>query len=376
MRRCIFLSVIILMSVTVGCESKPKLAKKDLAKIPFAQKAGLPAPSGGFAIAVGDETITSNEITGSLIEHKGAVVPLIEYLRPIARRGTLEQFKEQARGELEKVLTAKIANILLYQQAKKEAGENIDERLEPLVKAEVRKFVVGFGGDYAKAEEELKRAGMDWASFEEYKKREILSYHYLREKMPEEKPITYSELLDYHDKTKEELFTKPATIRFQLIDIEVAKVEVADPNQSRQERARTLANELSEQIRAGQDLDELAQRYRGVSFVGFSRPMRPESLEKPYDVLAAEAEKIEAGQVAGPIEAGEHIFIMKLEEKQAKTFEPFEKVQKEIEARIIFERRLKAIEEFNKKLAEQAQIGEREKFIDFCLEQIYAICRQ
>jgi len=376
MRTCVFLSVLILMPLTVGCESKPKVTKKDLTKIPFAQRTGLPEPSGGFAMAVGDETITSNEIIGSRIEHKGAVVPLIEHLRLIAQRSTIEQFKEQARGELEKVLTAKISNILLYQQAKKGAGENIDERLETLAKTEVRKFVVGFGGDYAKAEEELKRAGMDWAGFKEYKKREILSYHYIREEMSEEKPISHSELLAYYNKNKEELFARPATIKFQLLDIEAAKLEVNDPNQSRQERAKSLANELSEQIRAGQDMSELAQRYRGVSFVGYSRPMRPENLEKPYNVLAAEAEKMVAGQVTEPIEAGAHIFIMKLEEKQPKTFEPFEKVQKEIEARTTFDRRIKAAEEFNKRLAEQAQIGEREKFIDFCLEEIYQMSNE
>ncbi len=364
------------MPLTVGCQSKSKLAKKDFTKIPFAQKTGLPEPSGGFVLAVGDETITGSEIITSQIERKGMVLPLTEYLRPIAQRSSLEQFKQQARSELEKVLTAKISNILLYQQAKKDAGEGIDERLEPLIKAEERKFVVGFGGDYARAEEELKKAGMDWASFRDYKKRELLSYYYLHQKMPEEKPVSHSELLACYDKNKEEFFTRPATIKFQLLDIEVSKIELNDPNQNRQDMAISLANELHKQIRTGQDMSESAQGHSGVSFVGYTRPMRPDSLQKPYDVLAAEAEKIQPGEVAGPIEAGEHIFIMKLLDKRPKTFEPFEKVQKEVEARINFDRRIKAAEEFNKKLAEQARLGEREKFTEFCLEQIYAICRQ
>lgn len=375
MRRCIFLVALISL-LAGGCQSKSKPAGKDPAQIPFAQKTGLPEPSGGFALAIGDETITSNEIIGSLIEHKGAVVPLIEHLRPIAQRGTLEQFKKQARPEVEKILTVKISNILLYQQAKKDAGENIDERLETLAKAEVRRFVNSFGGDYAKAEEELKRRGMDWRSFEEYKKREILSYSYIREKISVENLITHSELLDYYNKMKGKFFSKPALIKFQLIDIEAAKLEVTDPNQSRQERAKSLANELLEQIKAGQDLSELAQRYSEVSFVGFSRGVRPDSLEKPYDVLAAEAEKIQPGEVTEPIEVGTHIFIMKLEEKVAKSFEPFEKVQKAIEAQITFERRKKAVEEFNQKLTEQAELGEKDKFTDFCLEQIFQICNQ
>jgi hypothetical protein len=204
----------------------------------------------------------------------------------------------------------------------------------------------------------------------------MLSYSYIREQLSEENLITHSELLEYYNKMKEGLFRRPALIKFQLIDIEAAKLEVTDPNQSRQERAKSLANELLEQIKTGQDLNELAQKYPGVSFIGLSKPVQPESLEKPYDILAAEAEKMEPGQISAPIEVGAHIFIMKLEEKRPRALVPFAKVQKQIEAQITFERRKKAIEKFNQKLAEQAKLGEKDRFADFCLEQIYQICNQ
>ncbi|UCF00370.1 MAG: peptidyl-prolyl cis-trans isomerase [Planctomycetota bacterium] len=375
MPRCIFLFALITL-LAGGCQSKSQPTRNGRAEILFGEKSDLPDPSGGFSLAVGDETITSNEIIGSLIEHEGGVVALIESLRPIAQRSSLEQFKKQAKPELKNVLTAKISNILLYQQAKKDAGKDIDERLEMLAKAEVRQFVAGFGGDYAKAEEELKRSGMDWSSFKEYKKREILSYSYIREQLSEDSFITHSELLDYYNKMKDKFFSRPAMIKFEAIDIEAEELDVTDANQSRQEMARSLANDLLEQIKAGQDLGQLAQRHRGVSLVGFSRGVQPESLEKPYDILAAEVEKIEPGEVTAPIESGTHIFIMKLEAKQPKSFVPFEKVQKEVEARIIFERRRSAVEEFNRKLAEQAELGGRDRFSDFCLEQIYQICNE
>lgn len=361
MHNYVSLSVLVFLLI-VGCGAdKPKFTEEQLAKMPLAQRDGLPEASGGFVLAVGDETITADQI----------VSPMMEHFRPIAQRSNFEQFKEQAKPELERILTAKISNILLYQRAKKDAGADIEQRLEKLAKAEVRKFAVSFEGDYAKAEEELKRRGMNWASFEEYKKREILSYSYIHEKLSEEKPITHGELLDYYNEMKEELFARPAMIKFQLIDIEAEELEVTDPNQSQQEKAKSLANELLGRIQAGEDFSGLAQVYPGVSFVGFNRPVQPENLEKPYDILAAEAEKIEPGQVAAPIEAGTHIFIMKLEEKRPKSFEPFEKVQKEIETRIMFDRRKKVVEEFNKKLAEQAELGERDEFTDFCLKQIY-----
>jgi hypothetical protein len=104
--------------------------------------------------------------------------------------------------------------------------------------------------------------------------------------------------------------------------------------------------------------------------------VQPQSLAKPYDILAAETDKMKPAQIAGPIEAGEHIFIMKLEEKRPKSFEPLENVQKEVEAKIIFDRRKKAVDEFSSKLVQQAALNERDRFIDFCLEKTYRICHQ
>jgi hypothetical protein len=67
---------------------------------------------------------------------------------------------------------------------------------------------------------------------------------------------------------------------------------------------------------------------------------------------------------------------MKLEEKRARSIEPFEKVQKEIETQIALNRRKKVIDELEAKLMQQAELGEKNEFIDFCLEKIYQISNQ
>jgi parvulin-like peptidyl-prolyl isomerase len=371
MQKCALLTMLMLL-LTYGCGggSKPKFTEEELALIPLVQREGLPETSGGFVLAVGDETITSDEIITQA---------LLEYFRPIAQESSFEQFKEQAGPELEQLLTARVSNILLYQQAKRGTGVDIEDALERAAEAEVRKFVVSFEGDYAKAEQALKKMGMDWRSFREYQKKMILSQDYIRQQLPEYRPITYSELVNCYNELREEFFTIPAMIKFRLIDIQIPTLEVADPNQSQLEQARKLANELVRQLRKGEDFGELAKQYshgHRASFGGLWKPVQPESLAKPYDILAAEAEKIKPSQIAGPIEADEHIFIIKLEEKRPKSFEPLENVQKEVEAKIIFDRRKKAVDEFSAKLVQQAALGERDKFIDFCLEKIYRMCRQ
>ncbi|MGA1979593.1 MAG: peptidylprolyl isomerase [Sedimentisphaerales bacterium] len=373
MRKCAFLTILVLLLI-YGCGggSKPKFTDEELARIPLAQKEGLPEASGGFVLAVGGETITSNEIITE---------PLLEHFRPVAQKNSFEQFKKQAGFELEQIVATRISNILLYQQAKRDAGAGVDfeDALEKATEAEVKKFIAGFEGDYARAEQALKKAGMDWRSFREYQKKMILSQDYIRRQLPEYRPITYSELVNCYNEMKEEFFAIPATITFRLIDIQIPKMELTDPNDSRLEQARKLANELMNRLKEGEDFGELAKRYshdHRASFGGLWQPLQPASLAKPYDVLAAEAEKVQPGQAAEPIEAGEHIFIMKLEEKSRKNFQPLENVQKEVEAKIIFDRRMKAVDEFGDAIVQQAALAERNRFIDFCLGKIYRMCSQ
>ena len=371
MRKCAFLTVLILL-LPYGCGggSKPKFTEEELALIPLAQREGLPEASGGFVLAVGGETITSDEIITE---------PLLDHFRPIAQKSSFEQFKKQARPELEQIIAARVSNILLYQQAKRDTGVDIEDALEKATEAEVRKFVAGFEGDYARAEQALKRMGMDWRSFREYQKKMILGQDYIRRLLPEYRPITYSELVNCYNEMKGEFFAIPAMITFRLIDIQIPKLEVTDPNRSRLEQARELASELVRRLREGEAFGELAKQYshgHTASFGGLWQPVQPQSLAKPYDILAAEADKMKPAQIAGPIEAGEHIFIMKLEEKRPKSFEPLENVQKEVEAKIIFDRREKAVDEFSSKLVQQAALNERDRFIDFCLEKTYRICHR
>ena len=106
-------------------------------------------------------------------------------------------------------------------------------------------------------------------------------------------------------------------------------------------------------------------------FGGLWQWVSPESLEVPYDVLGKEAETLQVGEVSGPILSDDHIFIMKQEAKQAEEVEPFEKVQKEVEARISLERQKQVLDEFNAGIVKRAALNNIDKFIDFCLWRIY-----
>ena len=381
MRKSILLVLIPLL--ISGCDNnKAELEEVKLRRAAIVKKIAVSEEAGESVLVVGGEVITSDQIIQTPIEHSEMVASLAEHFKPIAQKSTLEQFKKWARPEIEEILMNKITEILLYQEAKRQAPDNIDEALEKAAEREMRKFILDCGGDQAKAQEKLKQMGMDSKGFKENRKRLILTQLYIASKLSDNRPITYTELMKRYDQMKEQSYVIPAELQFRLIDIQPARLEITDPNQTsassveagRLEQARKLANRLIQQLQAGADFSELAKKYshgHRRELGGLWQPVQPESLAKPYDILAAAAEKIQQGQIAGPIEVEGHIFIMKLEEKRTKSYEPFEKVQEELEQKIISDRRKEVIDKLKAEIIQQITRGEKDEFIDFCLEKIY-----
>ncbi len=161
MYRYIYISVFMLLLLG-GCDSdKSRLADVEKERRILTQQIEIVEAAGGFVLMVGGETLTSDEIIETRARLNGLFASPKEYFGPIAQTSELEQFKERAKGQLEEILMAKMSNILLYQHAKRQAGENIDEGLEKAAENEYRKYVLGFGGDRARADDELKRMRMD-----------------------------------------------------------------------------------------------------------------------------------------------------------------------------------------------------------------------
>ena len=67
---------------------------------------------------------------------------------------------------------------------------------------------------------------------------------------------------------------------------------------------------------------------------------------------------------------------MQLVEYQPNSVEPFEKVQNQVKARVSFERTRQAIDKLNEELVQQASSADRERFVDFCVREIYAMANK
>jgi hypothetical protein len=376
-----FICLLVFMLLFLGgCDSdKSRMTDAEIERLAVTQKIELVEAAGGLVLMVGGETLTSDEIVETRTQLSGMFISPKEYFGPVAKANELEQFKERAKGPLEEIIIAKISNILLYQYLKKQAGgENIDDGLEKAAENEYRKFVLGFGGDQARADEELKRNLMDKKGFIEQQKRTILIQSYMASKMANNRPVTYREMMDYYDRMKNRYFAIASKVRFRLIDIQPDKLELEDPNDDPWRLGSRIANQLLRLIKSGEDFGEMAKKYSHGDwreFGGLWRPVQPSSLAEPYNVLAAEADKIEPGEVVGPIVTRQHIFIMKLQEKQIAGYEPFDNVQELVKQKILLDRRDEVFDKLNAEIRWQAKLSNTDKFVDFCLDKIYRISK-
>ncbi|UCG49569.1 MAG: hypothetical protein JSU94_07270 [Phycisphaerales bacterium] len=376
--RAVFALSLLISLCVAGCApERPGLTESELRRIAIAEKIQVVRAAGGLVLTVGGETITSDQIIESPVpDDSGRVLSLVESLKPFARQTSLDQFKARLRLQVENIVMREISGILLYQHARREAGDNVGEVLDAMVEKEFREFVLRFGGDEAKADEALSEMGMDRNSFREQRKRSLLTQSYLASKLPRERPVTYAEMLEQYDRVKDELFAIPGMLKFRLIDIEPARMPITDPNQDRLLQAGKLAETLAAKLDAGEDFDTLTEQHTGPHISAFTvqwTPYNPDSLVAPYDILGREAERLDPGRIAGPIETPGHIFIMQLEEKQLRGYEPFEKVQRQIIEQIRENRRNEVIYRIQDSLMDQAAIGETADFTDFCLEKMHQL---
>jgi len=358
-----------------GCGDKGSvLTDAELDRIAITEKIQLVEKAGGVVLIVGGETITSDEIIEASADRYEEGKTVADLLKPMAQGTSIEEFKEHASIPINDIVMGRISGILLYQHAKREIGDGANEGLDMLAKKELRKFVLRYGGDEAKADEVLAEQGLDREKFKEEHKKLIITESYLASKLFYKKPVTYSELAEYYEEHKDELFYSLGRLKFRLIDIDMSKIEITDLEENRARKARKKGEELSKRAKDGEDFVKLVEAYSDSPkkyFGGLWSEVQPDSLVRPYVVIAEAAEDMKPGEISGPLETVGHVFVMKLEAKQTAGYKPLEEVQGEVNNRILAERHNEAITRLNAKLIREAEIGNADEFVDFCAGKIY-----
>lgn len=353
-----------------GCwntESFGKYNEEQMQQIPMASESVLPTPSGGsMVLAIVSETITSDEVLGTVEK----------VVKPAAAQVDSETFTEQARPYIREAIKGKITDILIYQEARKKAPENIDDALDKAVENEISRFIASYRNNYALAENKIKELGHDWRSFREYQKKLILMQSYLSDQFKDEKRYSNQQLQDYYQQHKND-FCWDGKVGFSIVDIQPQELgpEKIVSGESRQAAAMRIANDLIDQIRGGADFAELSKQYHGplaaiggkVETVTYGR----NSLSEPYNTLETLAIGMSAGQISQPVEIDDHVFILKVDTLTLAGCYSFEEVQSQIQDILSFESRDQKYQEMISKIVMKADMAQMERFTDFCVRQAY-----
>ncbi len=329
-------------------------------------------------LIVSGEPITWEDILGSLPEDSAAYPPLKAGLEKAARETSLPRFLEAQRPVVYQRLVNRISSVVLSKRAERELGTIAEGKLDEYAEQELHRFIVEeHGGNGAAADEALAKAGMNRASYKQWKKMAGLADYVVKSKYPRNRPVTYGELLTWYDEIKEGKYVRPGILQLRVIDIQVDRVDLKEPTEDRVTRARQVAQELRQKIDAGADFGAVAKesaRYTDDPRApqgGLWKPRDPNSLAAPFDVLARQAQNMKPGQVDGPIQAPGRFFLMKVEDKQERSYRPLSEVQEEVRRDIMDRRFQEVLKELDAETRRQVALADIDRFVDFCLRRLY-----
>ena len=371
------LCLVALPALGTGCagHKKPTLTEEEIRQRTYAQ-----LPARPDEIVISGETITCEDVMISPPDEDTTGPTLKERLETWAKTVPFDQFMTEARPLIQQRLNRNIiTRIVLSKRARRELGDKSDDALDKMAEKELRRFILEENsGDGAKADAALQRRGMNRTTFKERRKRDLLAQYVIDSRLHRNRPITYGEIVAKYNEIKDQEYLQEGILQLRLIDIEVAKVPLAGPNEDPVQRAKQLAENLRKRIDAGEDFAELAKQHSNdprSGQGGLLRPRAPDAFAEPYDVLAKAAKDMKQGQVAGPIEAAGRFFIMKVEAKQDQGYKPLAEVQGQVREEILRDRRRIALEELEAEIGQQALAVDTTQFVDYCLEKLYRQAR-
>jgi parvulin-like peptidyl-prolyl isomerase len=372
-----FICIILISLLAGGCgeSGETEITGSQITRVSSGSDYQLVNSKGEPVLIISGQEITPEDIINKPTSMGDLFTTPSEFLGSFAKDLDIKEFKEKIKQPLLVIVADKISDIILYKSAKKKLGDTLDETLDKAIESEIRRFSMQYGGDQAKADEEIKLKWHDIDSYKKILKREILMQWYISSQTIEENFITYRQLIKQYESMKDKDFVITPMIEFQLIDIQPSKLTISDPNKDRLELAEELADTIYSELKSGGDFSELARQYSHgpkSQSGGLWDPVNPSSLAEPYDLIAKAAKDMNPGQISEPIKTDTHIFILKLLNKQNEGYEPFEKVQEQVrKATKAEQNKNMAISKLNESLVQQMERSETNAFIDYCLEKIY-----
>ncbi len=306
----------------------------------------------GLVFQVNDDAITSTRIIKLLMEGQS---PIKEWASKLTR----EEFVKQSRDLVTRVAMGEIYNLLLYQHAKKDLGEQ--EQFNAMIQSamnEQRKNIINkYGPSEALALQKIQELGTTMDDMlSEFRQQVVIEGYRQNNFMPSIK-LTRREMMQYYQSNIDS-FTTKAEIQFQLVDIQV-KDDVTV------EQAQAKAQGAYQKLLDGESFSQVAVDYSDgfrSKQEGYWRPMDPASINEKYEPVTQALQSVDIDEITNIIEAENRFFIAKLLKRTEAGQQRFKDVQIQIKDAIIQQKWVLYRKDLDQVLLEKASLGNLENF--------------
>lgn len=272
---------------------------------------GRETGSNGILAVVEDRVITRDE-----------VMKEVEPFIPQIRQKSLSEFEFNKRvGDYIREIVQNMIDRELIVKDFRDKGMTIpqsylDSNFDDYLKRE-------FNGDRAEFLKFVQSQGKTIKQFKQDQEKDLIVGYMQNNKRQAVAEISPKKIKDYYEANKAKWYT-PASAKISLITLKTGRTATLDEN-------RKLAKEIVAKFNAGEKFSELARKYskddssaKGGEWGWYKKGELNPLLDK-------QAFAIEAGKITEPVEIGDMIFILKVEEKKPEGISPIDDVREQIE---------------------------------------------
>lgn len=272
---------------------------------------GRETGSNGILAVVEDRVITRDE-----------VMKEVEPFIPQIRQKSLSEFEFNKRvGDYIREIVQNMIDRELIVKDFRDKGMTIpqsylDSNFDDYLKRE-------FNGDRAEFLKFVQSQGKTIKQFKQEQEKDLIVGYMQNNKRQAVAEISPKKIKDYYEANKAKWYT-PASAKISLITLKTCRTATLDEN-------RKLAKEIVAKFNAGEKFSELARKYskddssaKGGEWGWYKKGELNPLLDK-------QAFAIEAGKITEPVEIGDMIFILKVEEKKPEGISPIDDVREQIE---------------------------------------------
>ncbi len=334
-------------------------------------------PSPAYHDAAGTFAVSRLTVNAETVEAHELWLGLHDELSTKAKTLAPEDYRTYLDRRAARLITDKIAEMLLYQQASLRFSPEMSAKVDTYVDAQIRKIITTeHDGVPRRYERQLESQGRTLKDAREKVRREIIITSYLEQEVkPKVAEPTRAELLAAFEANADS-FRRPARRRMSLIDVRLrdrAGKDAGSPTRDQFESARMQARSRIQTARAeldsGVDFAEVARRYsdglhadEGGSWGWVTKGSVRERFEPAVEALHS----LDAGSVSNIIETDDGFFLVRCDQIDPGHEPDFQTLQPRLKERVL-------IESYNRLVVEQvAQLRSKARIEPPNLERFHA----